>query len=143
MWHYVLSNDLIVNNFSAASLWVIQPENKSGFLVVVHRNPVRNRRDDAFENRNTRKDYPVRQPLGNALGDAALGSFHRLKRHVRGVHKAQQVRNQFEAANEPYEEENDQQSTSKEVNLGISGLFFQLFELLCRDNNSQEKRVAC
>lgn len=131
VWQNMFSHNLIVHNFCSTRLGVVQPNNKEGLVVVVHRNPASKAGNYAFQNGDKRKHDPVSKPLSGTFRNSPLRRLHRLERHVRRINESKEVRDQLEASNQPDGKEKNHNASEEKVNLGITCLFFKLLELLC------------
>jgi hypothetical protein len=123
---HVGSNDTGINGLSTHGLRMVQPEDESCLRQKVEWDETCQEPSHAFDNAKKGKNHPISQPLGVF----PIVGIHRLERHVGGVDKSDQIHNQLGSSHKGQNSTKQGAKCQKEIDLGITSLFFELFQFV-------------
>ena len=129
-WCKVWFQTAAVDNLCAGSLWVVQPNNRHDLDCVKEFDRSGQEWEGVFQEVDGAENDPVCHPLGGVSVDA-LSSVKGLEGHVSRVNESNQVRCELHTSSGQNQRDENGDSSGEEVDLGVSGLFFEFLEFLC------------
>lgn len=129
-WCKVWFQTAAVDNLCSGSLWVVQPNNRHDLDCVKEFDSSGQEWEGVFQEVDGAENDPVCHPLGGVSVDA-LSSVKGLEGHVSRVDKPNQVRCELHSSGGQNQRDEKGDSSGEEVDLGVSGLFFEFLEFLC------------